>query len=130
MNDKIKTGNITGTGIAVGHGARAQVTITVEQQQQMRDSVSQLKEIIRSASLPKRVEASLLERSVPEIEQALESSDPKSGIETALARVNDVLEATDTTTGSLARIAGTVAKLAGIIGIGIKKVAPFLAALL
>ena len=130
MTGKIKTGDISGTGIAVGHGASAQVKITVEQQHEMRDLVSELKEAIHSANLPNRVETSLLERSVPKIEQAVESPDPKGGLETALAHVNDVLEATDTTTGTLARIATTVAKLAGIIGLGVKKVAPFLAGLL
>ena len=130
MTGKIKTGDISGTGIAVGHGASAQVKITVEQQHEVRDLVSELKEAIRSANLPNRVETSLLERSVPKIDQALESHDPKGGIETALANVNDVLEATDTTTSSLARIATTVVKLAGIIGLGAKKVAPFLAGLL
>jgi hypothetical protein len=130
MSDEIKTGDITGTGIAVGHGARAQVKITVEQKQEMRNLVSELKEAIRSANLSNRVETSILERSVPKIEQALESPDPKSGIETALSRINGVLEATDTTTGSLTRIANTVAKLAGIIGLGVKKVAPYLAGLL
>jgi len=130
MSDEIKTGDITGTGIAVGHGARVQVKITVEQKQEMRNLVSELKEAISSANLSNRVETSILERSVPKIEQALESPDPKSGIETALSRINNVLKNTDTTTGSLKRIANTVAKLAGIIGLGVKKVAPYLAGLL
>ena len=70
----------------------------------MRDLVSELKEAIRSANLPNRVETSLLVRSVPRFLRRWSRLIPKVAFKPPLLSVNDVLEATDKTTGSVVEL--------------------------
>lgn len=126
----IKVGDISGTGIAVGHGAHSKVTIT----QQSRDEVIGLLETlckeISNANIPDSAKNVLLNKAVPEMDQAIRSADPKSGLERGLERINDQLEGAGAVASNVSGIIDTVTKIAKSAGIAIKTVAPFLAALL
>ena len=122
-------GNVAGTGIAMGQGAQAQVTLGPEKQDEILKLLEQLHADIQAAAIPDSAKR-VLARSVPEMQQSVQSANPQSGLTSGLAKINDQLEATGAAAGNLSRIVQTVAQIAGVAGIGIKAVAPFLAALL
>lgn len=126
----IKTGNVSGTGIAIGHGARATVTITPQIRNEIADLLQQLHLEIQQATIPDSTKKVIANKALPEMESALESDDPKSGLARGLERVNDQLEGVGAAASSVSGIVETIAKIAGSAGIVLKTVAPFLAALL
>ena len=126
----IKVGNISGTGIVVGHGAQAEVTITQQGRDEIIGLLEQLRKEITNASIPDNTKNVLLNEAVPEMDQAIRSTDPKSGLERGLERINDQLEGAGAVASNVSRIIGTVTKIAKSAGIVIKTVAPFLSALL
>jgi hypothetical protein len=130
-NDKsIETGDVSGTGIAIGHGARATVTITQQNRDEIAGLLRQLRAEIQQATLPDSTKNVIANKALSEMESALESDDPKSGLARGLERINDQLEGVGAAASSVSGIVQTVAKIAGAAGIVVKTVAPFLAALL
>jgi hypothetical protein len=134
MTDKgdknIRVGNISGTGIAVGHGAQAEVTITQQSRDEIIGLLEQLRKDIANASIPDSTKNVLLNKAVPEMAQAIRSTDPKSGLERGFERINDHLEGVGAVASNVSGIIETVTKIAKTAGIVIKTVAPFLSALL
>ncbi|MGD1064502.1 MAG: hypothetical protein ABR860_14690 [Terracidiphilus sp.] len=126
----ITTGNISGTGIAVGAGAQATVTINQQVQKEVLDLLSQLRDHIQNADLPEGAKKVLLEKAVPEMEQAVHAPEPKAAMSDAIGRINDQLQGVGAVAKNVSGIVETVSKIAGIVGIGVKIVAPFLAGLL
>jgi hypothetical protein len=126
----IRTGNISGTGIAVGHGARASVTITQAGREEISKLLEQLKCDIAIAEIPDGAKRVLQEKAVPEMADALREPDPKSGVQRGIERINDHLESVGAVTTKVSGIVETVVQIAKTAGIAIKTVAPFLAGLL
>lgn len=129
-NKSINVGNISGTGIAVGHGAKATVTITQQSREEIASLIDQLRKEITKADIPESTKAVLLKKAVPEMDQALGNEDPKSGLEHSLERINDQLEGAGAIATSASGIVDKVTKIAKSAGIVIKTVAPFIAALI
>jgi hypothetical protein len=130
QNSSITTGNITGTGIAVGSGARATVNIDTQAQQELLGLIAALREHVQNSSLPEGAKNVLLTKAVPEMEAAAASPDPKSGLSHGLQRIDDQLQGIDAAASSVGGIVETVSKIASIVGVGVKVVAPFIASLL
>ena len=126
----IRTGNVTGQGIAIGPHARASVTINQQTQKELLDLLLQLRSDIQKAQIPDGAKNVLLTKAVPEMEQAVHSADPKSGFERGLERVNDQLQGAGAVANNVSGILTTVVKIAKTIGTGISVAAPYLAALL
>jgi hypothetical protein len=129
-DQSIRTGNISGTGITVGHGAQTIVTITQESRKEILDLLSQLREEIQKSPISDGAKNVMLSKAVPEMEKAMQTDDPKSGLERGLERINDQLEGVGAAASNVSGIIETVKKIAQTTGIVIKTVAPFLAALL
>ena len=132
-NKSIKVGNISGTGIAVGDDAKAEVTI-IQKTQQNQDEIITLLEKLRkeiaNARIPDSTKNVLLNKAVPGMDQAIRSTDPKSGLERGLERINDQLEGAGAVASNVSGIIDTITKIAKSAGIVIKTVAPFVSALL
>lgn len=126
-NSNITTGNVTGTGIAIGTGAHASVVINEQAQKELSSLVSLLREQLQKADLPEGAKNVLLNKAVPEMETAVSSQDPKPALQRGLERINDQLEGAGAVAKNVSGIVDTVARIAGIIGIGVKTVAPFIA---
>lgn len=131
QNDmSIRTGDISGSGIAVGHGAQARVTITQETRAEIIQLLEELRAEIRNAAIPQETKKGLLTEVVPRMVEAAQSSDPESGLQSGLARTNDFLQAVGATTKNVSGLIETVGKIAKSVGIAFKTVAPYLWALL
>lgn len=130
QNGSITTGNISGTGIAVGTGAQATVTIDSGTQKELLSLIAALRAQVQSSALPEGAKTVLLTKAVPEMEAAAASPDAKSGVKSGLQRIDDQLQGVGAVAGSVSGIVETVSKIAGIIGVGVKVVAPFIASLL
>lgn len=126
----IHVGNISGSGIAVGHGAQATVTISQQSRDEIASLLERLRSEIRSAGIPESAKKVLLDKAVPGMDEAVRSQDPKSGLERGLERINDQLEGAGAVANHVSGIIDTVTKIAKSAGIVVKTVAPFLAALL
>lgn len=129
-NGNINVGNIQGTGIAIGHGASADVKINQENRDEIIGLLEQLRAEIKQSSIPEGSKNVLLSKAVPEMEKAMKTEDPKSGLEKGLERINDQLEGVGTVAGNVSGIVQTVAKIAKTAGIAVKIAAPFLSTLL
>ena len=126
----IKAGNISGTGIALGHDTRVNVKITQQNPDKIIGLLEQLRQEIKNANLPESTKNVLLNKAVPEMDQGIRSTDPKSALEHGLERINDQLEGAGAVANNVSGIIKTVTKIANSAGIVIKTVAPFLSALL
>lgn len=129
-DSSIKTGDISGTGIAVGHGATATVTISREGREEITEMLKLLQEEINRSGLPDGAKSVLVNKALPEMEQAMKAEDPKPGIERGLERINDQLEGVGVAAEKVSGIVETVKKIAQTAGIVVKTVAPFIGALL
>ncbi len=130
QNSSITTGNITGSGIAVGPGASASILINEKAQQDVLSLLATLREQVQQADLPAGAKTVLLDKAVPEMETAVRSPDPKPAFERGLERINDQLQGAGAAAKSVSGIVDTVSKIAGAVGIAVKVVAPFIAGLL
>lgn len=129
-NNSITTGDISGTGIAVGHGATATVTISRVGRDQIAELLVQLRKEILASSLPDGAKGVLINKAVPEMEQAIKAEDPKPGIGRGLERINDQLEGVGSAAEKVSGIIETVKKIAQTAGFVVKTVVPFIGALL
>ena len=130
QNSSITTGNITGTGVAVGPGAQATVTVDSGSQKELLSLIAALRAQVQNSTLPDGTKTVLLTKAVPEMEAAAAAPDPKSGLRNGLQRIDDQLQGVGAAASSVSGIVETVSKIAGMIGVGVKVVAPFIASLL
>jgi len=126
----VSTGNVSGTGIAIGQDAQATVTITQGQQQELLDLIKQLQQQIQEAQLPDGAKQVILQKAVPEMTQAVQSEDPKSGFQRGLERVDEQLQGAGVVAEHASGIVDTIAKIAKTIGIPLLHAAPYIAALI
>ena len=129
-NKSINVGNITGTGIAVGDNNYINVKITQEKSSEIVDLLDQLRIEIQNASIPEGAKKVILNKAVPEMEKAMKSDNPESGLKQGLERINDQLEGAGAVASNVAGIVETVTKIAKTAGFAIKNVMPFIAAML
>jgi thiamine phosphate synthase YjbQ (UPF0047 family) len=126
----VNTGNVSGTGIAIGQDVQATVTINQQTQQELLDLIQQLQQQIQAAQLPEGAKTVLLQKAVPEMTQAVQSEDPKSGFQRGLERVDEQLQGAGAAAEHASGIVDTVAKIAKTIGIPLLHAAPYIAALI
>ena len=126
----VNTGNVSGTGIAIGQDVQATVTINQQTQQELLDLIKQLQQQIQDAQLPEGAKTVLLEKAVPEMIQAVQAEDPKSGFQRGLERVDEQLQGAGAVADHASGIVDTVAKIAKTIGIPLLHAAPYIAALI
>lgn len=126
----IKTGNVSGKGIAIGKDVQQTVTINQGNQHELVDLVQQLQAEIQKAQIPDGAKRVLLTKAIPEMNQAAQSDDPKSGFQRSLERIDDQLEGVGAAADHVSGIINTVAKIAKLIGIPLLHVMPYLAALI
>lgn len=127
--DSIQTGNIQGTGIAVGAGASANVITNQEIQRQLTDLLASLREQLQKADLPDNAKQVVLTGPVQQMETAVHSADPKPQIQHGLERMNDQLQVLGVTAKNVEGIIGPLAKIASLAGVALHTL-PFLAGLL
>jgi hypothetical protein len=127
--DGIQTGNIQGTGIAVGTGASANVITNQETQRQLTDLLASLREQLQKADLPDNAKQVVLTGPVQQMETAVHSADPKPQIQHGLERMNDQLQVLGVTAKNVEGIIGPLAKIASLAGVALHTL-PFLAGLL
>ena len=130
MSSYVNTGNVSGTGIAIGQDVQATVTINQQTQKELLDLIKQLQQQIQDAQLPEGAKTVLLEKAVPEMTQAVQSEDPKSGFQRGLERVDEQLQGAGAVAEHASGIVDTVAKIAKTIGIPLLHAAPYIAALI
>jgi thiamine phosphate synthase YjbQ (UPF0047 family) len=126
----VNTGNVSGTGIAIGQDVQATVTINQQTQQELLDLIQQLQQQIQAAQLPEGAKTVLLQKAVPEMTQAVQSEDPKSGFQRGLERIDEQLQGAGAAAEHASGIVDTVAKIAKTIGIPLLHAAPYIAALI
>ena len=126
----VHTGDVSGTGIAIGQDVQATVTINQQTQQELLDLIKQLQQEIQSAQIPEGAKSVLLQKAVPEMTQAVQSEDPKSGFQRGLERIDEQLQGAGTAAEHASGIVETVAKIAKTIGIPLLHAAPYIAALI
>jgi hypothetical protein len=126
----VKTGDVSGTGIAIGQNVQATVTINQRTQQELVDLVQQLQAEIQKAQIPEGAKRVLLTKAIPEMNQAVQSDDPKSGFKRGLERVDEQLQGAGAVAEHVSGIIITVTKIAKLIGIPLLHAVPYLAALI
>ncbi len=130
QGSRITTGNVTGTGIAIGTGAQATVIINEQVQKEVLSLLSQLRKQVQEADLPEGAKNVLLNKAIPEMESGVRAPEAKPALQRGLERINDQLEGAGAVAKNVSGIVETVAKIAGTIGLAVKAVAPFIAGLL
>lgn len=126
----IKTGNVEGTGIAIGQNVRQSVAINQGPQRELLDLVQQLQAEIQKAQIPDGSKSVLLTKVIPEMNQAAQSDDPKSGFKQSLQRIDDQLQSVGATADHVSGIINTVSSIAKLVGIPLLHFMPYLAALI
>jgi len=126
----VHTGDVSGTGIAIGQDVQATVTINQQTQQELLDLIKQLQQEIQNAQITEGAKSVLLQKAVPEMTQAVQSEDPKSGFQRGLERIDEQLQGAGTAAEHASGIVETVAKIAKTIGIPLLHAAPYIAALI
>jgi len=126
----VHTGDVSGTGIAIGQDVQATVTINQQTQQELLDLIKQLQQEIQNAQIPNGAKSVLLQKAVHEMTQAVQSEDPKSGFQRGLERFDEQLQGAGAAAEHASGIVETVAKIAKTIGIPLLHAAPYIAALI
>jgi hypothetical protein len=126
----VRTGDVSGTGIAIGQDVQSTVSVNQGTQRELLDLLQQLQSDIRGARVPQGAKDVLLTRALPEMEKAARSEDPTSGLQRGLERVDEQLQGAGVLAEHVSGLIGTAAKIAAAIGVPLVHVAPYLAALL
>lgn len=126
----IRVGNVSGQGIAIGHGARATVQLSPQQKEDLGGLVKELFAQIQAAEIPEGAKQVLANKAAAEMTEAIAAPDPAPGLSRGLERVNDQLQGLNVGASKVEQIVNTAARIASTVGIGFKAVAPFLASLL
>src|SRR5256885_16996990 len=106
----IRTGNVSGTGIAIGTGAQATVSINQETKAELAQLLGELRTAIQTAQLPDGAKNVLLTKAVPDMHEALQTDDPKSGFERGLERIDDQLQGVGAAAEHVSGIVSTIEK--------------------
>jgi len=93
QGSRITTGNVTGTGIAIGTGAQATVIINEQVQKEVLSLLSQLRKQVQEADLPEGAKNVLLNKAIPEMESGVRAPEAKPALQRGLERINHQLEA-------------------------------------
>ncbi len=126
----IKLGNVSGTNVQVGDNNTQNVTMNQADRDQIVNLLNSLHHQIQQAPIPEEAKQTITQQVLPTMQEAAKQPDPKPGLTQGLEHLNANLQKANTAASSVSEIVGTVSKIAGIIGVGVKVVAPFLAALL
>jgi len=125
----IRTGNISGTGIAIGPGAHAEVRIGGTEQGEIAAMIAQLRQDIAASGLNQGSKQALSGGPVTELAQAAQTGS-QSGIAAALSKTDEALKYAGATAEHASSIIATLSRIAGLAGLAFKTVAPFLAGLI
>ena len=129
MTDKILSGNFSGSNNQFGDNSVQNVGISPAELREIMSLPGNLRAEIQRSPIPAATKASL-EEHVETMNQAAHSGDVKSGFTGALKGINEQLAQVDTASDHVSGIVSTLSKIAGIAGVAIKTVAPFVAGLL
>ncbi len=131
MTDKIFSGNFSESNNQFGDNSVQNVTsgISPGELRHIVGLLANLRAEIQKSPLPDTTKASLTEH-VETMHQAAQSGDVQSGFTGALKGINEQLAQVETTGDRVSGIITVLGKIAGIAGIAIKTVAPFVAGLL
>ncbi len=126
----IKLGNVSGTNVQVGDNNTQNVTMNQADRDQIVNLLNSLHQQIQQAPIPEEAKQTITQQVLPIMQEAAKQPDPKPGLTQGLEHLNANLQKANTAASSVSEIVGTVSKIAGILGVGVKVVAPFLAAFL
>lgn len=126
----ITMGSVSGTNLQVGDNNTQNVTINQADRDLILGLLNSLHQQIQQAPIPEEVKQAITQQVLPSMQEAAKQPDPKPGLTQGLEHLNENLQKANTAASSVSEIVGTVSKIAGIIGIGVKVAAPFLAGLL
>lgn len=121
-----QVGNVSGVGHAIGHGARSNVQFGPQQADELKQLVSELKQHLAEAPVPEAAKQVILTRAIPELEKAPTTPDPQHAVKSSLERISENLEVAGAAGEKVVKIAEVVKKIAGVVGLGLSAVAPFL----
>ncbi len=123
----IEVGSVSGTGIAIGHGASARVTITQGERDELEGRFEELRELIEGATLSSAVKEKLLTGVIPKLRAGADAQDSQEKVGGALERLDDVLSGVTENAATLTKIASVAKSIAGLAKVAFTSVAPFLA---
>jgi hypothetical protein len=126
----IQLGNVSGTNLQVGDNNTQNITMNQAARDQVVNLLDSLHQQIQQAPIPEEIKQAITQQVLPSMQEAARQPDPRPGLTQGLEHLNANLQKANTAASSVSEIVGTVSKIAGIIGIGVKVVAPFLAGLL
>jgi hypothetical protein len=126
----ITMGSVSGTNIQTGDNNTQNITTNQMDRDLILSLLNSLHQQIQQAPLPEETKQAITQQVLPSMQEAAKQPDPKPGLTQGLAHLNENLQKANTAASSVSEIVGTVSKIAGIIGIGVKVAAPFLAGLL
>jgi flagellin-like hook-associated protein FlgL len=131
MGDKNFSGNFSGSNFQFGDNSVQNITsgLTAAELREVLGLMGHLRSEIQKAPLPAATKATL-EEHVQTMDQAAKSGNAKSGVTGALKGINEELAQVGTATDHVSGIVSTLGKIAGVVGVAIKTVAPFVAGLL
>lgn len=129
MSD-FKFGDVKGTNVQLGDNNTQNITINQADRDQIVSLLDSLHQQIQQAPIPEEAKQAITQQVLPSMQEAAKQPDPKPGLTQGLQHLNENLQKANTAASSVSEIVGTVSKIAGIIGIGAKIAAPFLAGLL
>lgn|GEM_PF-6483537 len=120
------TGTITGSNVNLGDHVNQ--TLGATQTAELRQLLAELRTRVAEAEIPEPAKAVIVAKAVAPLEEAAAKGEAKpADVQSRLEKVNDQLEGLGTTGDKVLRIAETVAKIAGVVGVGVSAAAPFLA---
>lgn len=122
-------GNVSGTNVQTGDNNTQNIAINQVDRNQILGLLDTLHQQIQQAPIPEETKQAITQQVLPSMQEAAKQPDPKPGLTQGLEHLNTNLEKANTAASSISEIVGTVSKIAGIIGVGLKAV-PFLAGLL
>jgi len=126
----IKMGNVSGTNLQVGDNNTQNITMNQQDRDQIGSLLNTLRQQVQQAPIPEQTKQEITQQVLPTMQEAVKQPDPKPGLAQGLEHLNANLQKANTAASSVSEIVGTVSKIAGIIGVGVKVAAPFLAGLL
>jgi uncharacterized protein with von Willebrand factor type A (vWA) domain len=126
----IQMGTVSGTNVQVGDNNTQNVTMNQVDRDQILSLLDSLHQQIQQAPIPEEVKQTITQQVLPSMQEAAKQPDPKPGLTQGLEHLNANLQKANTAASSVSEIVGTVSKIAGIIGVGVKLAAPFLATFL
>ncbi|MDX2179779.1 MAG: hypothetical protein SFV18_09315 [Bryobacteraceae bacterium] len=120
------TGSISGSNVNLGD--QVNQTLGAAQTAELQTLLAELRQRVAEADIPEPAKAVIVAKAVAPLEEAAAKGEAKpADVQGKLEKVNDQLEGLGTTGDKVLRIAETVKKIAGVVGIGLSAAAPFLA---